>query len=128
MAIHDRVNYRMVCTVHKALHNQMPEYIGDMFEYKTRTATRNTKECALKIPNRKLDISRRLLAYKMMYFIMILTLVLHMHPQLNYLEPDIFQNILQSFKRDFMSYYVILQSFKKVLNVFNCIKFYVTSV
>ncbi len=41
MPIHDRVNYRIVCTVHKALHNQMPEYIADMIESKTRTARRN---------------------------------------------------------------------------------------
>ncbi len=53
MPIHDRVNYRMVCTVQKVLHNQMPEYITDMFESKTRTDTRNT----LKIPNCKLDVS-----------------------------------------------------------------------
>ena len=62
--IHDRVNFRMVCTVHKALLNQMPEYIANMFECKTRTATRNTRECALKVPKRKLDVSRRGLAYK----------------------------------------------------------------
>ncbi len=55
MPIHDRVNYRMVCTVHKALHNQMSEYIANMFDGKTRTATRNTRERALKISNHKRD-------------------------------------------------------------------------
>ncbi len=64
MPIHDVVNYRMVCTVHKALHNQMPEYIANIFESKTRTAIRNTRERALKIANRKLDVSHGGLAYK----------------------------------------------------------------
>ncbi len=30
-------------------HKEMPEYFADMFESKTRTATKNMKECALKI-------------------------------------------------------------------------------
>ncbi len=59
MAIHFRFIYRKACTLHKDLPNQMPENIADMCESKTRTATRNTKECALKIPNHKLDVSRR---------------------------------------------------------------------
>ncbi len=57
MPIHDKVNFRMVCTVHKALLNQMPEYIANMVECKTRTAMRNTREYALKVPKRKLDVS-----------------------------------------------------------------------
>ncbi len=63
MIIHDRVNYIIVCTVHTTLHNQMPEYIAHMFESKTRTATINSRECALKISNWYLDVSYRGLAY-----------------------------------------------------------------
>ncbi len=64
LPIHDRANYRMVCTASKSLHNQMPEYIANMFESKTRTATRNTTEHAIKIANRILDVSRRGLVCK----------------------------------------------------------------
>ncbi len=54
----------MVCTVHTTLHNQMPEYIAIFCESKTKIASGNTRECALKIPNRKLDISHRGRAYQ----------------------------------------------------------------
>ena len=64
MPIHDRVNYRLASTVHKALLQQTPAYITSMFERETRTATRNMRENALKVPKRRLDVSRRGLAYK----------------------------------------------------------------
>ncbi len=51
MPIHDRVNFKMVCAVHKALHNEMPEYISNMVDVKTRTITRSTREFALKVPS-----------------------------------------------------------------------------
>ncbi len=35
----------------------MPEYIANMFESKTKNATRNTTEHALKMPNRKFVVS-----------------------------------------------------------------------
>ncbi len=57
MAIHDRVNFRMVCTVHKALLNHIPEYIANIFECKTRTAMGNMRECAPKVLKCKLDVS-----------------------------------------------------------------------
>ncbi len=64
MPIYDRVNYILGCTVTKALHNQMHEYITNMFDSKTRATTRNLREQSLKILNCKLDVSCRGLAYK----------------------------------------------------------------
>ncbi len=50
--------------VHNALHNQILEYIANIFESTHTTASRNVREHSLKIPNCKLDVSHRGLAYK----------------------------------------------------------------
>lgn len=40
MPIQDRINDRMECKVPNILNNQMPEYIGNMFDGQTRTVTK----------------------------------------------------------------------------------------
>ncbi len=54
----------MVYTVHTALHNQIHQYIANMFQSKARTVTRNIRECAHTVPTCKLDVSYRDLSYK----------------------------------------------------------------
>ncbi len=114
MPIHDRVNYRMVCAVHKALHNEMPEYISNMFDSKTRTTTTHTRECALKVPKHKLNVSHRGLAYKgpMLY---------------NDLNINITNapNIKLFRIKYIAEYFIVLREHSKVLNDFSSIIIYV---
>ncbi len=60
--IMDRIDFRTACIVHRALLNDLPPYICDMFQYTRASRDRNTRfansQC-VKLPKLKLEIARQ---------------------------------------------------------------------
>ena len=63
LPIQDRVRFRTVCTVYKALNGLTPEYMSNMFNIKSGRVSRSTTRRDLCVPPERLCTTRKALPY-----------------------------------------------------------------